>query len=266
MKAITVCVQFHDYLAITLPRNLRFFKRFLVVTHRDDLDTRYLIADFQEQCPALGVFCTDAFYRKTRFNKGLALEEGFDRLGRDGWLCVMDADVVLSPAFADATEYLEPGNIYAPKERRKAVDPLTMVEYADQPVLWDDLEIISEMRLQTHGQDGGAGYCQIFHADDPVLAEYPWYPTHWVHAGGCDTEFFSKWPPEKRKRLDFPVLHLGEERHHWCGRRGPMLDGTPIPHSKERQIAIEEMFAQRKYRGLEGEIVRPRGARRPQTT
>lgn len=252
MNAITICVEFHDFLAITLPRNIRYFDRFLVVTSKDDLDTRNSTALARVKYPQqVLTYCTDAFYAPgCKFNKGLALEGGFDVLGREGWICVMDADTVLSPLVAEFLPELTPGNLYMPKLRRGCTDPDTFEYYADSPALWDDLPEIPEMRLGPQKLDGGAGYCQMFHASDPVLATRPWYPTRWRHAGGCDTDFVAKWAREHRVRLDFEILHLGQTGYHWQGRRDTFLSGLPVPHSAERGRAMEQMHEDRKHRGL----------------
>jgi len=233
MNALTVCVDFHDYLAITLPRNERFFDSTTVITEQFDLYTRAVV---QDSCRATMHYSSAFRRRGCSFNKGLAISEV---LMEPAWWCILDADIVLHPNFADAIENLEPGSIYMPKCRRQCDDPLTMVEYADQPALWDNLPEIPEMRMETHGRDGGAGYCQIFHTSDPVLATRPWYPTGWPDAGGCDTEFLEKWPPEKRVRLDCEVLHLGKEDTHWCGRVGTFLDGSKVPDSDQHAKAMQ---------------------------
>jgi len=236
MNALTVCVNFHDYLAITLPRNARFFDEYVVATTHEDTSTHELLV-------GVSALYTPAFHdAECAFNKGRAIAEALSFAGDlcgDAWWCILDADIVLHPNFADAIENLEPGNIYMPRCRRQCNDPLTMVEYADQPPLWDNLPEMPEMRMETHGRDGGAGYCQIFHTSDPVFATHPWYPTDWPDAGGCDTEFLEWWPPRKRVRLDCEVLHLGKEYTHWCGRVGTFLDGSKVPDSDKHAEAMQ---------------------------
>lgn len=256
MNALTVCVDFHDYLGITLPRNVRFFGEFCVVTEQCDLLTRTVVDDaFLTVAPSLRPLPHARLSRAFRvpgcsFNKGAGIEDALLQMSPKGWLCILDADIVLPPAFADAIEYLEPGNIYMPKLRRQCSDPLTMTEYADQPTLWDDLPEVPEMRIETHSRDGGAGYCQIFHTSDPVLGERPWYPTNWKDAGGCDTKFLEKWPVERRKRLDFEVLHLGEPETHWCGRTGRFLDGKPVPEGEAHARAMQRMREEMRKHGI----------------
>ena len=66
---LSICVDFADILALTLPRNARHFKNILVVTSPDDHAT----ADVVKSVKNASLFTTDAFYRDGAvFNKGLA--------------------------------------------------------------------------------------------------------------------------------------------------------------------------------------------------
>src|SRR6202041_2773972 len=62
------------------------------------------------------VFTTDSFYANgAHFNKFLALEECFHCIGRIGWNCLLDADVLIPKAAS--WDFLQPCNtdtLYAP--------------------------------------------------------------------------------------------------------------------------------------------------------
>ena len=110
MRGIVVSVEYDDLLAITLARNARHFERILVVTSPADEATQ----DVAARVPNAEVHTTDAFYRNgAAFNKGLALEEGFERIGREGWLLAWDADIVM-PQRMDLAG-IEIGNLYTNK-------------------------------------------------------------------------------------------------------------------------------------------------------
>lgn len=197
MKAITVCVDYADLLSITLPRNKHHFTDYLVVTSYTDEATLALCAEHNIHC-----FQTNAFYEQgAMFNKGLAMEQGFDVLGRDGWITVLDADIVL-PKMINCEN--TNGYLFSP-HRYMLLDPTLFTDHLD----WSTLPERQDFEA--------AGYCQIFNADDPHLS-LPWYGTKWSHAGGCDSEFQMKWPFTKRVRPDFKVLHLGPTDKNWCGR------------------------------------------------
>ncbi len=198
MNAISVCVDYADILAITLPRNRHYFDEYVVVTSHNDESTVRLCAENNVIC-----YQTDAFYRfGAMFNKGLAMEEGFNILGRRGWLCILDADIVLpdDAVFSDA----EIGKLYSPY-RHLLAEPKQFRDGMD----WSKLTVRHESEH--------AGYCTYFHAKDYHLT-LPWYGIGWTHAGGCDSEFSSKWPIVDRYRPDWKVLHLGPTDVNWCGR------------------------------------------------
>jgi hypothetical protein len=88
MIGLTVCVDYGDLLAVTLPRNARGFERVVVATTEADRATLDIVADV----PNAVAFTTDAFTRDgATFNKGLAIEEAIEFFGREslGWLCLL---------------------------------------------------------------------------------------------------------------------------------------------------------------------------------
>src|ERR1700684_2367263 len=95
MNAI-VCVDYDDFLAVTLPVNQAHFDKIVVVTDMQDERTAAVASRFAN----VTLHRTDAFYAGgAAFNKGAALEEGFDILGRAGWICILDADILLPKIF-----------------------------------------------------------------------------------------------------------------------------------------------------------------------
>ncbi|OHB83796.1 MAG: hypothetical protein A2V98_19855 [Planctomycetes bacterium RBG_16_64_12] len=240
MNGIVVSVEYDDLLAITLPRNATHFERILVVTSPADEATQDLVS----RTSNAEVHTTDAFYRHgAAFNKGLALEEGFEVLGRDGWLVVWDADIVM-PQPMDL-EAIEVGNLYSPHRRMCR----NLAEWQGQ-IHWKKWPI--------QGDREHAGYFQLFHGQDPVLRQRPWYGTDWRHAGGCDSDFQAKWPNQRRRRLSFEVLHLGVEHVNWHGRSGPRVDGSLPPEAGARREAQRKMYADRRRHGFQLEKIRPK--------
>lgn len=220
MKAITVCVDYSDYLAITLPKNRWFFDEYMIVTTPTDTDTLKIAVDYQCQ-----TFVTNVFYDNAVFNKWAALEMGLTSLGRDGWLCLMDADIVWPPPFSVEEFELKEGNLYVPQRYNS-------LTYTTD---WSGLPCLDEEF---------AGYCQMFHASDPVLGNPPWHE-NWKHAGGADSFFAKKWPPSRQLRPPFRVLHLGQSGLNWCGRTTPYLDGS-MPALAEQRAAKLKQFLDRR--------------------
>lgn len=213
MNSITVCVEYDDFLQITLPRNLRHFTDTLVVTSPEDQKTQALTKYLGCKC-----LVTDVFYRDgASFNKGAAMEEGFDYLGREGWICVWDADIVMPVEWSFNRN---PSCLYSPA-RRILEDPTLFTDDLDWKTLRNSTNI-----------NEFAGYFQLFHSS--ALKKLPWYGTDWTHAGGCDSDFEQKFSMGNKCRTSFDVLHLGPEGIEylntrigadWSGRVTRRIDG-----------------------------------------
>ena len=225
-----VCVDYSDLLEVTLPLNRHHFDNVTIVTSSKDVKTQELC--HQEKCD---LYVTDSFYDNgAQFNKWKALEEGLDAIGRLGWLCVMDADVLWPQIVPDFNQVI--GNLYTPMRRMFTDLSIPLPEEKD----WHRYKIHPNI-------NEWAGYSQIFHADDPHLPLYgaPYHDTSWKHAGGADSFFQMRWPCENKIRPDFEVLHLGEAGRNWCGRVTNYLDGTTDPSSQERSRQLNDYLKRR---------------------
>lgn len=217
INAIVACVKYDDFLAITLPHNRKHFDRVMVVTTWDDTRTHKVAAMHDCEC-----FNTTAFHdRGDPFNKGRAMEEGFDLLGRVGWICIWDADTIMPSCVS--LDGLEIDTLYTPI-RRILDDPTRHLEYADEAT-WATLP----SPTQPHEF---SGYFQLFHAS---AIPAPWYSSDSRTAEKCDSDFAAKFPAGKRKRPPWEVLHLGPEGmpelgtrrgRNWSGRVTPRIDGS----------------------------------------
>lgn len=204
MNCLTACINYDDFLAVTLPLNRRFFDRMVVVTCGGDDRTKSLLKSFSD----VEVFVTEAFfYLGHRFNRGRAFEEALDFLGREGWICLMDADIVLP----DKACFMgvKKGFLYSAK--RRDLQEFSSLEGLD----W------SKLPYGVGGAPSCYGYLQVFHARDSVLVSRPWIPLEHPNVNGSDDFFMRKWSVERRKNLPFEVLHLGEEMVNWRGRASP---------------------------------------------
>ena len=96
INAVTVCVNFSHYLKHCIS-NKKYFKRWVIVTHEDDTDTIELCKKHD-----LEYILSKKIYERV-FNKGAAINEGFDYLGKDKeWYCHIDADILLHDNFASS--------------------------------------------------------------------------------------------------------------------------------------------------------------------
>jgi vacuolar-type H+-ATPase subunit F/Vma7 len=245
INGITVCVNYSDILAITLPHNLKHFDRIVVIT--DSQDTKTM--DLCNKYPNVELYITDSFYDNgAKFNKGKAMEEGLDYMGREGWICIFDADILM-PNNMDLSIVKE-GNLYGP--RRRIVEDIQGITLDRINIDWTAYPVYPESEF--------AGYFQLFNGNDIVLKDKkPWYSVDWSHAGGCDSDFQSKWDNNHKIRLDnsCDVLHLGSAGLNWNGRATLYVDGT---ETRAMQLNLNKqlrMLDERKrVKGFEQEKVK----------
>lgn len=243
-KCVIVCVDYADLLQHTLPYNRHHFGDVLIVTSYNDRDTAAIAS--ANQC---GVYRTNAFYTDGAwFNKWAALEEGLDYIGRHGWMCIMDADVLWPKTidwhvktrqlelFNDGFQ-LERGKLYTPK-RRMCVDTTC----APHEPYWKSYPLHPQ-------QAEWAGYTLVFDADTMPVPTLPWFETNWRHAGGADSFFQQRWEPCDKLRPPFECLHLGDAGVNWCGRVTPTADGVKPDQAADRLFALRRFMRQRRDTG-----------------
>ena len=254
LRGVMVAVDYTDLLKVTLPYNAYHFDDITIITdeksHQGVLDVCW--SSGLCQSPPINIFSTELFYDDGAiFNKWKALEWALDLIGRYGWMCLMDADVLWPKEVHwdlpnqwegwDKSEPI-PGFLYSPL--RRMYPTIEFLKHGVPPEgQWSKWPIHRNV-------NEWAGYSQIFHASDPVLGSPPWHDTNWKHAGGADSFFQMKWKPENKIRPPFEVLHIGEAGTNWCGRATQYLDGTSNPRAVERQLQVKKFLHGR--RGKEG--------------
>lgn len=208
MRGILVCVDYSDLLSITLPLNAKHFTEILVISHPSDIKT----ADVVGMVPNARLFTTNAFYEHgAHFNKGLAMERGFDEIRHDEWLLILDADIIL-PEDLKIPSQLRSDWLYGMR-RRILEDPR---KYSPS-LNWQNCPISADRVI--------AGYFQLFDPRNPRLTR-PWYDPTWTHAGGCDGYFQSRFGYAQKEWIRGAYcLHLGPRDTNWFGRASARLDG-----------------------------------------
>jgi hypothetical protein len=205
VRGITISVNYADLLAITLPRNMRHLTECLVITTADDVQTQRIAA----VVPGVRTYITDAFTRYgAYFNKGLAMEEGFEVLGRSGQILIWDADCLFPQSIPWGLLKVNALN----GAHRRICTPVT--RWSDG-CNWDE--------FPPHADGGPIGFFQCFCADD-LNGKRPWYHVGYPHAGGCDAYFIGHWEASRRHVLPFHVLHLGQVDQHWFGTSAEARD------------------------------------------
>ncbi len=180
--------------------------------------------------PSARCHVTDLFTRdRAAFNKGAALEQGFDALGRDGWILIWDADTL----FPDSVPFIDlhPAKLYGAK-RRILEDPR---KWSPDFVAWKSLPLSTET--------GWPGFFQLFHGSCQRISKRPWYDVTYTHAGGGDGYFQSRWQDRDKGYLPIEVLHLGPRDANWFGRVSARADGVEIEDGTERTEEMERLLS-----------------------
>jgi glycosyltransferase involved in cell wall biosynthesis len=95
LEIVTTCVGFDDLLEFTLSRNIGECDTYIVVTTHADKKTQAVARNYGALCVQ-----TDLFSKNGRsFNKGAAINAGFDYFQYNGWRLHLDADIMLPPSF-----------------------------------------------------------------------------------------------------------------------------------------------------------------------
>ena len=230
VTGITVCVEFGDILEFTLPYNRHQFERFLVVTHPED-ETTIETAKLH----GAEVLLTEVFYsRGAKFNKWAALQQGLDFLNHDGWLCILDSDIAIPQ---QVYKQIEPKEdcLYTPR-RLSCIDICRGVPQEKNCKRYKPVNLKEDFH----------GYFQLFHTQDPVLNDYPWFRRDWDWAGTADVIFSSRWKDQNKLRAPWTVMHFGIPQNNWCGRTQPYNDGRCAPHVFQRLQNTEMLLRQQR--------------------
>lgn len=115
IEAVTVCVDYDDFLSEAIPYNLPVFDRWVIVTTSRDIRTRELVKKHGLEClitdEGVGV---DPRSGQNFFNKGRMVERGLQVLSSDCWHVHIDADIVLplNTRYLMQMADLQPDTIY----------------------------------------------------------------------------------------------------------------------------------------------------------
>jgi hypothetical protein len=244
LEAVTTCVGFDDLLDVTLSLNHSQVDTMIVVTTHGDRKT-------QRVARKHGVMCvqTDLFGRHGRkFNKGAAINAGFDRFQFFGWRLHIDADCILPDNFRRILfnhTHLETDCIYG-ADRVDVLWPEGFAELRDKLLhrpQWNWRALIEAQvstPLAARYTDALRGYVplgffQLWHARCQKS-----YPNSLGTASHDDIMFASEWPRSRRRLLPTTVCyHLVARRPQWGenwdgNRKQPRIDKDKKSGSRER--------------------------------
>jgi hypothetical protein len=204
ITAIIVCVDYADFLAITLPATVAAVDRVCVATAPHDEATLAV-------CRANNVEIT-VYPRfsggEATFDKAGGLNFLLDRLQPQGWVLSLDADIFL-PRQLEANG-LDRSHLYA-AHRRMIAEPQQWREYLASRDLTPFARYGPGLKA---GRAGLLGYFQLWH--------YPTFPQRRFpsscNAAGYDKAFGRLWPRPDRCYVEGDVVHLGINKANWNGR------------------------------------------------
>lgn len=245
IEAVTVCVNYSDFLEHSIRYNKSLFDKWVVVTDNKDIKTK-------ELCDRSGVMCvqTDEFYRDgSTFAKYRGINEGLKHLDKDGWIVFMDGDILLSPLTRRVFERKE-----LQKHKMYGIDRLNCKGY-ERFVQFEQSNpvIIDNWLLHGAGLEFGArivhiygdesengrftgwkplGFFQMIHSSKLVE-----YPDHSPNASRGDLEFTKLWRMEDRELIPEIIgVHIYTEDYkgqNWGSRQSkPFTYETPQPFIK----------------------------------
>lgn len=233
LEIVTVCVGFDDILDITLTLNHCHSDHYIVVTSHSDRKTQAVARKHGATCVQ-----TDLFKKNGRnFNKGAAINAGFDYFQFNGWRTHLDADIVLPDNFRRVLfnhSHLEQHCIYG-VDRFNVVGP----EKINALRKGGDRQYHHGLLLGETGQQHPLGhrlvcnlrgylplgFFQLWHASTQKR-----YPHSLGTAAHDDMMFSALWPESCRRHLPSVICHhlcpappkVGE---NWDGnRKQPRLD------------------------------------------
>lgn len=217
VEAVTVCMNYGDFLAHSMPLNQQHFNRWIIVTLPDDYHT-------QDVCRYYGaeyITTHSAELHKGEFHKGVCVTEGLSALNKSDWLILIDADTVLQPNFRGTIEKLdfeEPG---LDKSCLYTIDRVRFETFEE----WMNFYTHPKYDLGTKARDGRfclpefvpTGFFQMWHSSTGIIQ----YVHQWVKCGGEDIRFSYRWP--RNKRIFIPettCYHLASSSEcNWLGRK-----------------------------------------------
>lgn len=237
IECVTVCVNFSDVLAFSLPANKAHFDRMLVVSDNADEATKNLCSHQHVE-----LLQTDEFYHSdAAFAKARGINAALAKLDPDGWVLHIDADIILPPRTRELLGKidLDPTCIYG-IDRMMCPTYEDWIRYLQTPTQMHTAEtfVIPEpfplgARVARLHADGWMpiGFFQLWHPKGSGIAEYP--DLHGT-AGRTDMLHAMRWP--RAKRILIPELigiHLEGKmapgQKNWRGRRMEWFGPQPHP-------------------------------------
>lgn len=241
IAAVTVCVNYSDFLVHFLEQNLCHFDELVVVTTNEDKATQEVCRKWSVRWVASHEFN----YKGDAFNKGAAINVGVAHLRRQEWVLHIDCDIILPGRFRDMLSRapLDPASIHG-IDRFNCTGWHDWIKHRDKreaqfryyflvcPPAQPPMQLGSRL---LHNDWGWVpiGYFQLWHNSTNLR-----YPLNQGSAEHTDVLFAAQWHRSKRVLLpEMFCIHLESEASpmgaNWNGRKsrpfGPGKDMGKCP-------------------------------------
>lgn len=237
LTAITVCVNYADYLAHIL-RNKEHFERWIIVTPPQDTATQRLCREHRLDCLISDTAGPFGEMFDSAYNKAPLINCALDTIADGEWVVLLDADTLLPSSFRQRLDRLRlyPRALYGLMGRVvcNAADAFSAM-MQEEPWL---------LEAQTHQHV--LGYFQMFRMCHTTTRYPSIKPLPEMHD---DIAFQHQFKPFLRFTLPMTALHIGPPVVNWAGRKSKTAislprvamqqpqSGTPVPAAIERLAA-----------------------------
>ena len=223
IEALVICVNYGDFLKITLPRNKKQIEDITVITDFNDKET----IDICNQND-VDYILTDEFFRCSfPFVKSAGYTVGFNFLHYKDWILLIDADTILNENFGI---YIKENITKLNIECLYGCTGFLIEKYSDFLLIKNNKKKINNFDFFSK-ECIGNGYFQLFNFSkfkyNKIWEIYPQ-----TGDGKDEDELFRLkfgnnyqkdgkmiWDREFQKIIDLPVLHLGELGINHKGRK-----------------------------------------------
>ena len=194
MNCITVSVNYDNLLDIILPQNARFFKKWYIVTHKDDQKTIDVINKWGMSNVEILYF---DFYDGAVFNKGGGIRYAQSRIRNGEKVLILDSDIFIPDGFAKYLDMeLESRTLYS-------------LERYDYYTYKDFAENIGGKRYDSTFM----GFFQLYKHESHHLYN------HSDSCRVCDANFADFFPVKKMLDETTIIKHLGRDNVNHFGRK-----------------------------------------------
>ena len=227
IDAVSVCVNYGDFLVQTIAHNRHHFDRYIIVTDKKDRFTKQVCEYYRVEC-----IQTDCFYDDgATFNKARGINAGLAKLDLQNWVVHLDSDIYLPPWTRHILDvaYLDDQSIYG-IDRLMCHSYKEWIGYLAEPSPMHELYYLVQAnafrmgsRVAHYNQPDGWFPIGFFQLWNPAASGITRYPENSHNADHTDVVFAKAFPLGKRHLIpEFYGIHLDSERAkmgvNWQGR------------------------------------------------